>query len=205
MISIVSRAALIVVALSGCSKQVDGLPASTEWKAEVAAPAPAGMMAIGGGGAPALPPGHPAMPAGSAPHGTIGTDVSKMGLPAPDPARPIDPAHHVRGVLSVPPGLAGKLHDGGAVFVVVKRADHGAPSGPPLAVQRLSWKPGLPFELTERQAMIGGTQLTGDVIVTARYDQDGDALTKQAGDVMGQARVTIPADTVALALDTVLP
>jgi len=42
-------------------------------------------------------------------------------------------------------------------------------------------------------------------IVTARYDQDGDALTKQPGDLTGQARVKVPAESIALARDTVLP
>jgi hypothetical protein len=202
MIAIAFRAGLVAVALAGCSRHADGLPASTEWKAEAA---PGTVPLAGGDGQAGLPPGHPAMDPQRAPHGTIGTDVSKMGLPAPDPARPLDPAHHVRGVIGVAPGIAARLHDGGAVFVIVKRDDNGQPAGPPLAVARLSWKAPLSFELTERQAMIGGTQLTGDVIVTARYDQDGDALTKQPGDVTGQVRVKVPADAVALALDTVMP
>jgi hypothetical protein len=91
------------------------------------------------------------------------------------------------------------------VFVIAKHAEGGVPSGPPLAVARLDWNPALPFTLTEREAMIAGTELTGDVIVTVRYDQDGDALTKQAGDLTGQARVTVPAEAIALVLDTVLP
>jgi len=188
------------------------MPPSTEWHADTAGVVAPSGNAIGAvtpmghtGDSQALPPGHPPMDPQRAPHGTIGTDVSKLGLPAPDPARALDPTHHVRGVLGVAPGLEGRVHDGGAVFVIVKRDDNGKPSGPPLAVQKLTWKAGLPFELTERQAMIAGTQLTGDVIVTVRYDQDGDALTKQPGDVTGQARVKVPADTVALALDTVLP
>jgi hypothetical protein len=179
---------IAVLMLAGCGhKAPDGLPPSTDWQA--------------------IPQGaaepHPG-PGGAAPHGPIATDVSKMGLPAPDPGRPLDPTHHVRGVIEPGPGVAGKLKEGGAVFVIVKRDDGGKPTGPPLAVQRLAWKPGLIFELTERQAMIGGTQLTGDVIVTARYEQDGDALTKQPGDVTGQARVKVPADAVSVALDTVL-
>jgi len=100
--------------------------------------------------------------------------------------------HHVRGVINIAPGLKSRLREGGAVFLIVKCDDHGQPSGPPLAVQKLTWKAGLPFELAERQAMIAGTQLTGDVIVTARYDQNGDALTKQAGDLTCQARATVP-------------
>jgi len=199
MTAISLRTVILYVALAGCSKQVDGLPPSTEWKATGQGPPPA----LGGGDAPALPPGHPAT--GGAPHGMIGTDVSKMGLPPPDPSRTLDPSHHVSGVVQPAPAVASRLRDGGAVFVIVKRDDHGQPSGPPLAVQKLTWKPGLAFELTERQAMIAGTELTGDVIVTARYDQDGDALTKQPGDITGQAKVKVPADRVALALDTVLP
>ena len=63
----------------------------------------------------------------------------------------------------------------------------------------------LPFEMTEKQAMIAGTELTGDVVVTARYDQDGDALSKQPGDIVGTLKVKIPAENVTLTLDEVLP
>ena len=92
------------------------------------------------------------------------------------------------------------------MFVVVKRADKdGNPTGSPLAVDKLTWnKDELQFELTEKQAMVGGTELTGEVIVTARYDQDGDALSKAAGDVVGQAKVKLPADKVVIWLDTIL-
>jgi hypothetical protein len=93
------------------------------------------------------------------------------------------------------------------VFLIVKRAGpDGAPSGPPLAVDKLAWASGgVPFSLTDAQAMVAGTELSGDVIVMARYDQDSDALSKEPGDITGQVRVTIPADNVKLQLDTVLP
>ena len=97
---------------------------------------------------------------------------------------------------------------GGAVFITVKRAGaDGAPQpGPPLAVEKLTWaKDELQFELTEKQAMIAGTELTGDVVVAARFDQDGDAISKQPGDVAGSVRVKVPADKVTLTLDQVLP
>jgi hypothetical protein len=70
----------------------------------------------------------------------------------------------------------------------------------------MTWQgDGMPFNLTEAQAMLAGTQLVGDVLVTAHYDQDGDALTRQPGDLVGQVRVTIPARGVQLMLDAVLP
>jgi hypothetical protein len=147
---------------------------------------------------------------GANPHAGLnmgGTDVTKMGLPPPDPNRPIDPQHHVSGVIELHPKAKDKVSAGTAVFVVVKATDaSGQPSGPPLAVEKLSWPANgqLPFTLTEAEAMIAGTQLTGKVVVSAHYDQDGDALSKQPGDILGEVRVTVPADHVVLYLDQVL-
>jgi len=76
----------------------------------------------------------------------------------------------------------------------------------PLAAEKLTWdKNELAFELTDANAMIAGTALAGDVVITARYDHDGDVMSKQPGDVTGQLRVKIPADGVKLYLDTILP
>jgi hypothetical protein len=127
-------------------------------------------------------------------------------LPSPDPNRPIDPTHHVRGVLRIDAKAKDRVKPGTPVFVMVKRVDEsGAASGPPLAAEKLSWQgDGMAFELTEAQAMIGGTQLVGDVVVEARYDQDGDASSKQPGDVKGSVRTTIPADDLKIVLDTIL-
>jgi len=141
------------------------------------------------------------------PHAGGGTDVTKLGLSAPDPDRPIDPTHRVAGMIAVDAKAKDRVKPGTAVFLVVKRAGpDGAPSGPPLAVDKLTWASGgVPFELTDAQAMVAGTELTGDVVVMARYDQDSDALSKEPGDITGQVRVKIPADHVQLSLDTVLP
>jgi hypothetical protein len=143
----------------------------------------------------------------SNPHGGGGTDVTKLGLAAPDPDRPIDPSHRVVGVIAVDARAKDRVKPGTAVFLTVRRAGpDGAPSGPPLAVDKLTWAAdGVAFELTEEQAMVAGTDLSGDVVVMARYDQDSDALSKQPGDVTGQLRVKIPAEHVKLTLDTVLP
>ena len=140
------------------------------------------------------------------PHGG-GTDVTKLGLAAPDPDRPIDPSHRVAGTITVDPKAGAKLTPGTSVFLTVKRAGpDGAPSGPPLAVEKLSWTgDGMAFELTEANAMVAGTALSGDVVVMAHYDLDGEALSRQPGDVTGQVRVQVPAEHVKLTLDSVLP
>jgi hypothetical protein len=146
------------------------------------------------------------MTGGNNPHAGGGVDVSKMGLPAPDPNRALDPTHHIRGTLRLGAAAKGRAQIGGAVFVIAKRADaSGNPSGPPLAVTKITWRgDNQPFELSEADAMVGGTELSGDVVLLVRYDQDGDALSKQPGDVTGQLKLKIPSDHADVVLDTVL-
>ena len=53
--------------------------------------------------------------------------------------------------------------------------------------------------------MVSGTKLHGKVVVTARVDKDGDAISKNPGDVTGVSRaVDVPAAKVVVTLDTVL-
>ena len=220
------RTAPVLVAIllaAGCSKKSqDGLPPAQDWSGGQMAEAqpqpgaaktnPHGSEA--GGMNPhamgsAMPPGHPpteGLPPGHPPmQGGGGPDVTQMGLQAPDPNRKVDPNRRIRGVLQVDAKAKANVKAGGAVFLIVKKADaNGAPSGPPLAVDKVSYADGLKFELTEAQAMVAGTELTGDVVVTARYDQDSDAISKQPGDVTGMVRVKVPAENVQLKLDTVL-
>jgi hypothetical protein len=214
--------ALVLAAAAGCSrdKKSEGLPPAKEWGAD---PTGGADMNTPRAQAPANPhagmgmdPNNPHGGMGTDPNnphagmqmppGGGGTDVSQLGLPAPDPSRPIDPTHHVKGKIEIDAKAKDRVKSGTAVFLKVQRADpSGTPSGPPLAVEKLTWQDGgLAFELSEANAMIGGTQLVGDVVVTARYDQDGDALSKQPGDVTGSVRVTIPAENVKLVLDTIL-
>ncbi|MEO8840281.1 MAG: hypothetical protein ABI591_08940 [Kofleriaceae bacterium] len=136
-----------------------------------------------------------------------GIDVSKMGGLAPDPNRAIDPTHRVTGTITISPKIADRAKSGTPLFVIVKQADKsGQPTGTPLAVDKLAWdgRP-LTFDVTEGQAMVNGTQMTGDVVIMARYDQDGDAISKQPNDIVGQVRVRVPAQNANITLDTVLP
>lgn len=221
--------ALVLAAAPACSKKnPDGLPPSSEWGSGSSGEVPhftpppgmgksatsnphAGMGATGenphagmdmNGADP-----HAGVDMGGNPHGGGGVDVTKMGLAAPDHNRQIDPTHRIAGTIAVDAKVKDKLKPGTAIFLIVKRAGaDGAPSGPPLAVDKLDWAAGgVPFELTDANAMVAGTEFTGDVVVTARYDQDGDALSKEPGDVTGVLRAKIPADKLTLTLDTLLP
>lgn len=227
---------LLASLLAGCGrdkKSNDGLPSSSqEWtansagqmvqKGELSAKAlpppepPPGMVAQqGAGGNPNDP--HAGLGVDpSDPHAGLGIDptqgggspdVTQMGLPAPDPNRKIDPTRFVKGVIKIHEKAKTRAKPGTALFVVVKRVGaDGAPTGAPLAVEKLEWNAAgeLAFTLTEAQAMVAGTELTGDVVVTARYDQDSDAISKEPGDITGSSRATLPADNVTIVLDTIL-
>ncbi|WP_428265531.1 hypothetical protein [Haliangium sp.] len=135
-------------------------------------------------------------------------DVAAMGLPSPDPDRAIDPDKYLKGTIKPTAETKSKIPPGSVIFMSVKRADPqtGQPTGSSLAVKRLqvsSWP--MWFELTNADAMVGGTEFAGDVVITAWSDSDQDAISKSPGDVLGEVRATIPAKELTLVLDTVLP
>jgi hypothetical protein len=160
-----------------------------------------GIGPVGGSGGMGNPHGA------DNPHGAGGPDVTQLGLPAPDPNRKIDPTRFVKGSIKIHEKARTRTKPGTALFLMVKRAGaDGSPTGAPLAVEKLEWNAAgeLTFALTEAQAMVAGTELVGDVVVSARYDQDSDAISKEPGDITGSTRVTLPAENVTIVLDTIL-
>lgn len=129
--------------------------------------------------------------------------------PAAAPAAPAAPGASnvegaVRGSLVLDAKLKDKAKPGAVIFLSARGAQGGAPAGPPLAVKRLTvgaWPQ--PFELSAADAMMPGLTLRGQVVLSARIDQDEDAMTKQPGDIEGSLVVTVPANTVELRLDKV--
>lgn len=114
--------------------------------------------------------------------------------PAAAPSTPLG-ARELRGTI-VFPGAG--FTPGTSVFVIAKPAA----GGTPIAVDKLVFQGlDLAFSLTEDKALVGGTDFTGDVEITVRYDQDGDAITKQPGDRIGKVRATIPADNLRVVVD----
>lgn len=197
---------LLLAAACSKSKESSGLAPAGQWKA---------------GGEPTeaagLPPGHPTAPSiGGAPggmppgHPPIGDGAAIAGSPdmaPPDPNRPIDPNRVVAGTISIATGLKDKVKPG-ALFVFAKAKDPstGQGIGVPLAAEKLTFD-GTPvnFVLSENNAMVEGTKFAGEVVVMARWDQDGDVMSKAPGDITGQAVATIPAKNVSVVLGTVLP
>lgn len=90
--------------------------------------------------------------------------------------------------------LAGAVPANATLYLIVRVA--GREGGPPLAVQQIR-SPELPyaFSISERDAMIAGTPLIGEMTISARVDQDGDAFTTTPGDLLGQTSPVVAGDT----------
>jgi hypothetical protein len=158
--------------------------------------------AAGGGDTSGLPPGHP-------PVGATGGAAAEGSGPfaGATPGGDFDPKTVVAGVIKVDAKVKDKIAPGDTIFVVARKYEEGATGpGTPLAVKKLTAaKFPLPFALDSRDSMLAGTKLAGKVVVTVRVDKDGDAISKNPGDVTGQSKpVEPPQKNVVVSLDTVL-
>lgn len=220
----VALVAVLFVAAVGCDKKPEGLPPAKDWSSSPApggTPPAAAQAADPHAGVPGAPPLGGPGGGGADPHAGVpgapplggpggggapgGVDVTQLGLPAPDPSRAIDPNRYLEGTIEVAGALAGAVPPGGTIFLYVKAVDPatGQGVGMPMAADKLtasaSWP--LTFRLDETNMMIAGTQLAGDIVITARYDQDQEARTKDPGDVSGMVRATVPARGLKISLD----
>ena len=112
----------------------------------------------------ALPPGHPDV---SVPAGTLS----------------------LTGLVKLSPALKDPWPKGAHVFVIA-RAEGG---DPPYAVRRYDGAtPPFAFALGPENLMIQGMPPPPRLIVTVRVDQDGDAMTRQFGDLEGGPTPPVP-------------
>lgn len=103
-------------------------------------------------------------------------------------------ATRISGVIEVAPELAAAVPSNATLYLIVRVA--GRATGAPLAVQQMP-VPSFPyrFEITERDSMIAGTPLIGELSITARVDQDGDAFSTDPGDLSGQTSPVVAGDS----------
>jgi len=86
----------------------------------------------------------------------------------------------------------------GILYVIVRVA--GRAGGPPLAVKRLPAEFPAEFRVTAADSMVPGTPLVPAMDLTVRLDQDGDAMSKQEGDLMGTVGPVAIGDTIEVVL-----
>ncbi len=118
--------------------------------------------------------GPPGIPDAPAPRGGRGMDTSADAPP-------------IRGIVEVAPELAGRVPSAGVLFLIARTGE----AGPPLAVLRVA-EPSFPlvFELGPANRMIPSIPFAGQLRLTARLDQDGDAASRAPGDLQGAAEGT---------------
>ncbi len=137
-----------------------------------------------------LPPGHPDV---SVPPGLLAETGAPVG-----PA-----ALALTGVVKLSPALKDPWPEGAHVFVIA-RAQGG---GPPYAVRRYDGvKPPFAFALGPENLMIQGLPAPARLVVSARVDQDGDAMTRQLGDLESAPAAPVPPGaSVELTVDRPAP
>lgn len=110
----------------------------------------------------------------------------------------------VRGKIEVSPELQAKIPQEGVLFVIARSA--AMEKGPPLAVFRSDvLKFPINFELSQANVMITGLEFQGPLNIIARLDQDGNAMSKDTGDLLGatSAPVSVPSEGVVITLNSV--
>jgi hypothetical protein len=90
----------------------------------------------------------------------------------------------IRGTISLAPEFEGRVPAGAILFLIARRGE----GGPPLAVQRVV-EPQFPldFSIGPDDRMIEQMPFAGPLQLTARLDADGNAMTRQPGDLQGTA------------------
>jgi hypothetical protein len=109
----------------------------------------------------------------------------------------------IAGTLELAPDLAGRVPAGAVLFVIARTAQ----TGPPLAVVRVA-DPSFPlrFSIGPDDRMLQSMPFAGEILISARVDADGDAMTRSPGDLRGASgSPNAPGDRgVTLLIDEVL-
>jgi hypothetical protein len=101
----------------------------------------------------------------------------------------------IRGTVRLAPGVAPP--DGGVLFVIARRAS----AGPPLAAKRFEAKRfPVEFEIGPADVMMPGTEFSGDILLSARIDADGDPMTRGVGEPAARSPAPVPAGSSGVEL-----
>lgn len=109
--------------------------------------------------------------------GPTEVDMEEFGFRSPTPS-----ALEISGTVSVDPARGGRWPRDAVVFLIARPEE----GGPPVAVRRLQGvRPPFDYVLKDSDRMVAGRTLPERVVVSARVDQDGNASTRQSGDLEG--------------------
>ncbi|MGH7827962.1 MAG: cytochrome c-type biogenesis protein CcmH [Candidatus Binatia bacterium] len=113
-------------------------------------------------------------------------------------------AQQITGKITIDPKVKSQL-DGKAALFIIARSTVGA--GPPLAVKKIE-RPTFPlnYSLGSENMMMRGGSFTGKLNISVRLDKDGDPLTREAGNLLGESKknpVEVGSNNVDIVIDQV--
>jgi hypothetical protein len=198
-------------ALSFCALLTLNAVAGCKGEKAGEAPGMPGYRTVNPKGEPAVAPsqaarvvgadGNASQPSGSMPNGAQGLPPGHPpinGSAAMAPGGDAPGGGSLSGTIELDPARAADVKPGSTLFLIV-RQDAGGQDGMLLASKKLAVTGPdmfpLDFEITKENVMMPGVQLQGEVRVRARIDGDGDAGTKNPGDVTGAAEKSVPVGT----------
>ena len=152
---------------------------------------------------PATAPSAPATAPSAPPAPTLAMPAAAPPAEAPAAG---GPGASITGSIVLAPAVAKARPKGGTLYLVARRiSDNPTARGTLIAVRKLpATKFPLPFSLTAADMPFQNGPFDGDLVLTARIDQDGDPLTHEKGDVYGSLpKVPVGSHGVKLALDQV--
>jgi cytochrome c-type biogenesis protein CcmH len=108
----------------------------------------------------------------------------------------------VQGVVTVDAKMKSKVDGKAALFIIARSG--GAAGGPPVAVKKIE-RPVFPltYTLGPEDVMMKGMPLSGKITISVRLDADGDAMTRQPGDLVGEYKNN-PVEVGARKVDIVI-
>jgi cytochrome c-type biogenesis protein CcmH len=137
-----------------------------------------------------------------------GVPKPKEAAPRPDTAQaPAKQAQvgggAVQGVITIDAKMKSKADGKAALFIIARSG--GAAGGPPVAVKKIE-RPVFPvtYTLGPEDVMMKGMPLSGKIAISVRLDADGDAMTRQPGDLVGEYKnnpVEVGAQRVDIVID----
>jgi hypothetical protein len=173
-------AGMMLTSIVACSKKDD-------------AGAPSTVPPLSPGAAPSAAPPPPPAPPPAAP-----------APPAPEAAAaPAGEGGSITGKIELSPSLAKKKPEG-ILFLVARRiSDNPTARGTLIAVKKMPATTfPLPFTLSAADMPFQTGAFDGELVLTARIDQDGDPMSHQKGDMLGTLpKVRVGTKNVRLTLD----
>lgn len=128
----------------------------------------------------------------------------KKAKPESKPAAPaVQASAQISGSITIDPKLKSKFNNQAALFIIARPA--GAAGGPPLAVKKID-RPVFPlaFTLGAESVMMQGQPFAGKMNLSVRLDKDGNAMTRDPGDLVGEYKknpVTVGVKDIDIVID----